>query len=307
MYKGQRIISDKYIDEALKTHVVTDEHMGDFNYGYHIWVGRNTNTFLFNGMLGQNVLCFRDTGIMLVTNGGDNFNFQQCDFFDIVQRAFGGKFEDSLPEDRKAKRSLDQYIKSLKWDTPKKLPQEKLALFAGKRFVADDRDAPGCGLMPTLMQTLENNYTSGIKAIEIAPRTDAIDVSYIENDDTNRFTVGIGKPNICNLKFKEQNYLAAVTGDIKENEDDETVLKIIIDFLEMPSTRTIKLTLKKRGAVLRQYENPGRQYLVETVKNLTENQGIASIISSAVENFDRGYIEYKVDKSFSPEIKMTKE
>ena len=35
-------------------HAKTPEEIGDFDYGYQIWVGRREDTFLFNGMLGQN-------------------------------------------------------------------------------------------------------------------------------------------------------------------------------------------------------------------------------------------------------------
>ncbi len=68
LWQGERLLSQTYLDAALTAHAVPPETTGDFNYGYHIWVGRRENTFLFNGMLGQNVLGFRDSGILLVTN-----------------------------------------------------------------------------------------------------------------------------------------------------------------------------------------------------------------------------------------------
>ena len=306
-YNGLQLVPREYIADAVSPHAKTPRSIGDYDYGYHIWVGRNDDSFLFNGMLGQNMLGFRSSGILLVTNGGDNFNFQQCDYFKIARRAFGGSFEDRLPADDDGEKSLQSFVKSLKWDDERAVSRDKMVLFAGYRYTPDDARAAGCGLMPAVMQTLENNYTSGLKAIEIADRLDAIDVTYIENDDINRFTVGVGRPRICTLKFKNQYYLAAATGDIKKNEDDEPVLKITLDFLEMPSTRIIKLVKKKDGAVLRQSEMPGRQYLIDTVKNLSEKNGSKSIISSAVETIDPDYIEFKVDRLFRPEIAMREE
>lgn len=66
LWQGERLLSQTYLDAALTAHAVPPETTGDFNYGYHIWVGRRENTFLFNGMLGQNVLGFRDSGLSLI-------------------------------------------------------------------------------------------------------------------------------------------------------------------------------------------------------------------------------------------------
>ena len=77
VWKGRRIVSEKYLREATTAHVTTPLDAGAFNYGYQIWVGRDTDTFLFNGMLGQNVLGFRKNGILIVSNAGNGEFFQQ--------------------------------------------------------------------------------------------------------------------------------------------------------------------------------------------------------------------------------------
>ena len=56
MWHGQQLISAEYIRTATAAHASPPPELGDFDYGYQIWVGRKTPAFLFNGMLGQNVL-----------------------------------------------------------------------------------------------------------------------------------------------------------------------------------------------------------------------------------------------------------
>ena len=70
LWQGRRLISQAFLQAALTAHASPPPELGDYDYGYQIWVGRKANTFLFNGMLGQNVLGFRDSGILLVTNAG---------------------------------------------------------------------------------------------------------------------------------------------------------------------------------------------------------------------------------------------
>ena len=47
-------------------------------------------------MLGQNVLGFRDSGILVVTNAGADTDFQESRYFEIVSRYFGGTFPDTI-------------------------------------------------------------------------------------------------------------------------------------------------------------------------------------------------------------------
>ena len=49
-------------------------------------------SFAFNGMLGQNVLGYPDTGVVIVTNAGSNELFQTCEMLDIVRKYFGAEF-----------------------------------------------------------------------------------------------------------------------------------------------------------------------------------------------------------------------
>ena len=43
-------------------------------------------------MLGQNVLGYPDTGVVIVTNAGSNELFQTCEMLDIVRKYFGAEF-----------------------------------------------------------------------------------------------------------------------------------------------------------------------------------------------------------------------
>lgn len=49
-------------------------------------------------MLGQNVLGYPDTGVVIVTNAGSNELFQTCEMLDIVRKYFGAEFGAELKD-----------------------------------------------------------------------------------------------------------------------------------------------------------------------------------------------------------------
>ena len=64
----------------------------NIGYGYQVWMEERPGSFAFNGMLGQNVLGYPDTGVVIVTNAGSNELFQTCEMLDIVRKYFGAEF-----------------------------------------------------------------------------------------------------------------------------------------------------------------------------------------------------------------------
>ena len=301
IWDGERIISKKYVDLATSPHAKVPKSYGRYNYGYQIWVGRDINSFLFNGMLGQNTIGFKDNGILIVTNGGDSFNFQQSEYFEIVNRYFGGRFRDKAEENKRAEKSLEAYIKSLSDYNKVETAKTDFSIFTGKILVPDDPRTVSTGLLPNLLQVIENNYTAGIKSITISNRKDMLEIIYEENNNYNRFNVGLSKPEVCVLKFGNQRYHAAVQGKITSNEDDIPVLKIKIDFLETPCTRIIKLFHMGESMILRHDEMPGKKYVLG---NIEEIQSGKNLLGFAIGNIDEEYIEYRINRIFSPEIKL---
>jgi CubicO group peptidase (beta-lactamase class C family) len=87
-FEDRQIVPEDWIKEATRAQVETPKSLGDYNYGYQIWVGRNERSFLFNGMFGQNVLGFFDSGVLLVSNAGNNELFQQSSYYSLATGCF---------------------------------------------------------------------------------------------------------------------------------------------------------------------------------------------------------------------------
>ena len=100
-----------------------------YGYGYQVWMEERPGSFAFNGMLGQNVLGYPDTGVVIVTNAGSNELFQTCEMLDIVRKYFGAEFGAELKsgeaESPMAYQKLVQTCRDL--EGAKETPEESCA------------------------------------------------------------------------------------------------------------------------------------------------------------------------------------
>ena len=91
-FEGKQIVPAEWVAASTSVHATPPEKMGKYGYGYQVWMEERPGSFAFNGMLGQNVLGYPDTGVVIVTNAGSNELFQTCEMLDIVRKYFGAEF-----------------------------------------------------------------------------------------------------------------------------------------------------------------------------------------------------------------------
>jgi len=271
VWNGQQLISRDYLAQATAAHAVTPGELGDYNYGYQIWVGRRENTFLFNGMLGQNVLAFRDSGILILTNAGADTDYQESRYFEIVSRYFGGSFPDTLPEDASAHKALQETVRSLSFYHRASLPlDDRAEPFLHHSFTVNSDRSVSTGLLPMVLQSFHNNYTSGLLSIAVSRRGDLPELIWRERDALHRFPVGLGKPEVSRLDFRGNVFHVGVTGRFTHDEEERPVFCIRLEFLETPCVRIIKLVRTEEGLLLRQTETPGVPYVMKKLTAIAE-------------------------------------
>ncbi len=316
-WNGEQLISEEYIAEATKPHMDAPESYGDFNYGYQIWVGRKLNTFLFNGMFGQNVLCFRDNGIIVVTNAGNDEMFQQSNYFRLVQQYFSEAFIKDLKPDPKASEEFSEYLKLLKTTAvlrPRKLsgikrltgralplPPECYDL-NGKSYITKDENAGSTGLLPIALQTVQNNYTQGVDSISFEIKDERFYLEYREKDESYRFEVGFDKSIISDISFHGEQYRISIGARFTTDEDDRLVLKIELLFLETFSTRTLKLFFHGDKMTLLQSERPGREFVIQYLADIKYDLEDKPVFRTAINRFGTDYLDYKIERLFFPKI-----
>ena len=303
---GRQLISQDYLRAATTAHANPPSEFGDFDYGYQIWVGRRDNAFLFNGMLGQNVLGFRDSGILVVTNAGADTDFQESRYFEIVSRYFGGTFPDTIPEDDSACLRLAEYAAALSdYHRAMGALDSAATPFLDRSFDTSDPRAAAVGLLPMVLQALHNNYTSGVVSVAVSTRGGLPELIYREREATYRLPVGLGRPKISQLTFRGDTYQVAALGRFTHDEEERPVFYIRLEFLETPCVRVLKLVLLRDGMLLRQTETPGVPYVFDKLRRAAEQAIYKSLLLVAAGGSEEDFLHYKTLQLLSPDVRFT--
>ena len=308
LWQGRQLISSGYLAEALTPRAQPPESAGDFNYGYQIWVGRRENTFLFNGMLGQNVLGFLDSGILVVTHAGENTDFQESRYFEIVSRYFGGAFPSRLPEDRDAQSGLASFVRSLSaYSRPPEFAGEAAAPFLNRSFTVRDERAPSAGLLPMVLQALYNNYTAGAVSVAVSEKGGMPELIYREKDALYRLPVGLGRPAVTELDFRGNVFHVAALGRFTHDEEERPVFYIRLEFIETPCVRILKLVSDGPRLFLRQTETPGVPYVSEKLCQAARSPLYRPLLLLAAGGAEEDYLRFKTRQVLSPELDCAEE
>ena len=312
VWDGKRLISEEYIREATRAHVQTPKSTGNFNYGYQIWVGKDTDTFLFNGMLGQNVLGFRKNGIIIVSNAGNGEIFQQSNFYSLTLSTFDNLFGAPLPEHLFYRAELNKLKRELVFGsgktrlTGKSQVYAKLSGFFAYEYKPYDETAQSFGLMPMILQVTQSNYTRGIKGIcfDLDRARNAVTVRFEENDETYVFSAGLLKGEKTELSFRGEKFTVCAYARFAYNEDMEPVLIIRIDFTETPCSRVFKFYFDGGDMLCRAEEEPGAEFIVKSAGDMLEELLDGTVIARIADKLDMGYVEYKMEQVFSRKLKF---
>lgn len=299
VWNGRQLISRQYLDSAVHTWAVAPESYGDFNYGWQIWVGRKANTFLFNGMLGQNVLCFRDNDVILVSHAGNDESFQQSKYFSIAQKYFlPALSSEPLPKDPSSERLLKKYLRSV--SAPKGIVPTQAAFdrFDGLRMAADHPYAVSAGLLPLVLQVVENTYSHGLQAITVGGSRFYPELFYEERDQVHHIIAGTEEPYLQELTIHGNVFRVAAQAVFSHDEDDNPMLRVRLDFAETPCTRIIKIFLTPSGPVVRQQETPGSDFLMQLQSGMPQSAAAKTVISAILGTSDPELIRWKVNRLF---------
>lgn len=309
MWEGKRLLSEEYIIQATKKQVSAPADYGDFDYGYQIWACRKFNAFLFNGMFGQNVLVFPDKDMVIVSTAGNNELFQQSSYFQHVWDHFTqGKDE---PASSKSDSKLRKFTDSLKttkmerhnyYTSPDELEkvEEYCTFLSGKTIVPNCSQKYVMGFMDICNQVIANRFSQGLVSVSFNYTKGKFMVSFEEPDVTYTVPVGFTDYEYCDVRFSGSVYKVAVLGKFATDEDGKHVLKIRIDYLELPTTKVFKFKIDDLGVVMIEDEYPGELLIESYIRSFFKQNKKNPLISSM--NLDR--ILYRAEQRAAPKVNM---
>ena len=319
-HDGKQLISKDYIDKATSAHVLGTGSAYGFDYGFQMWIGQGGEQFLFNGMLGQNVWCFKKNGIVIVNNSGNDELFQQSNYFAIVDKYFNRDFPEMLKKDRKGEKTLKNTLSKLAENPVMAMlgRRERTRLYRGvlpdecykldgTSLLCRDARVPSMSLVPLVWQSLENNFSNGFKSIRFAVENGKFYFVYDQTDESYRVAVGFGAPEYSEIYVHNAPYLVGGSGSFAYNEDGQKILKIRVDLLETPCSVIFKFIYHNGYFELYQKELPGKPFVLQKVNEVKGELSQKPIIGSVASLLEDDVLEYRVERLFEFKVRLDPE
>ncbi len=317
LYQGKRILSSAWVKLSTAFHAESPMSTGDFNYGYQLWVGRETNEVLFNGMLGQNVWICPKNKIVAVVFSGNNELFQDSPTVDIIRRHLGCKIEDVTEREdvRMLSEKEGSFFNTRRWATPlekrrgffhwlgfkSKTPFDErfTSLFGTYAFGTNN-----AGVLPLFITAMQNNLDHEIEQISFERQSEELLIRVKERGIEYRFLCGFYdyKENI--LDIRGEKYIIKLLASAHLGADNKGEYRIEVLLPEMPNTRYIRITKPSETTVrLSFYELPNNKIIDNLIERAIEENGALGFAKDLFERrFGEAVIEKKLEKTFSPSL-----
>lgn len=304
-WKGQAVIPVNIINNMLAEKVSVPSWMGDYDYGRQIWVGREDNTFLFNGIFGQNILGFTDKDMLIVSNCGNEELGQNGPFFAITHKYFGKTyFPSSVPLPKPAP-TASNIIPN--YDKNKRAAFIRFSdKIQNKKYIITGKNTARGALFPLISQAMHNNFSQGITNISCLKKIvcdgkkklPTLEISVKENNNEYMLCVTFGKVTRQTIQIGAESYEIAVMGEVVYGK-----LSIRVSFLELACSRTIDIRTKNDAESLELVFNeiPSSRVITKNVEMIIDNvfktPKLASAARKAFAPFSR-----KISSAFAPKI-----
>ncbi len=318
-YNGSRILSEKFVSAATSTQSITPEETGDFNYGYQLWVARETQDFLFNGMLGQNVLVIPKNNIVVAINSGNNELFQESPALRIIREHLSGELWQ-----KKATRSyilamrkkIDSFFDGRLAVRPKERRRGLAELFGFKskepfdtafspllmtRFVFADNAQ---GILPLFVRAMQNNYQGGIKSFEFKRTGERLCLTVTEGETEYEYKIGFYDYLFSDLDYCGEKYTVGALARARTDERGEFTYDFEFIFPELPNTRTLSLKLNPNGTLtVRMSEIPDSKIAASFIDSIPAMSPKINFALGMLEsNLGKNFIERRISELFSPTV-----
>ena len=316
-YMGRRVLSERWVSESLVTRGISPDETGEFNYGYHLWVHRRSDEFLFNGMLGQNVWVCPTNGIVAVINSGNNELFQQSPALHIVRKYLAGEIHDRLrSRDGAALRAVcRRFFESRAAAHPLSVKHSP-ATFFGIRSATpyDERWSALVGeyamrknnlsLLPLFVRCMQNNLRSGIELVEISREGEGLFMQLHGPSGEHRFGIGLYGYRETLMSFGGELYRMRTLGEVVRGTEGQRVFRIEMIFPELPNSRVIELSVLDDERVLMSLtELPDEKIVTPFITSLSATGPKLGFALGMLERrYGHGFLENRLERVFSPEI-----
>ena len=321
VFGDKRILSEWWVELSTRTHIVTPNIVGPYNYGYQLWCSRDTDSFLFNGMLGQNVWVCPRNNIVVALNSGNNELFQNSPAMAIIEKYLGQDLSDDLHDScffgdfASLRRKEESFFTRRHWVRPYEplhglsytlgfknrmpYPEEWGELIGRYNFRKNN-----LGILPLFIRGMQNNLHSGIDGVEFERDGERIFFIFTEGGESFRLEVGFYDFKTTVLDYHGEKYIVKVIGEAMEDEDRNMLYKLELLLPEMPNTRMLKFSFLEEGRLyMRMSEMPNHRIADMFVESMVDDKSPLAFVMKILENrLGKNFIERKLEDTFAPSL-----
>lgn len=335
-WKGTQLVKEEWIDQMCSKKVDTPTEMSEYGYGYQVWMSGRKDSFICNGMLGQNIIVYPDLSMVIVTTSGSNELFPNSRLLKLIQKYFEGEFypkvskesffsyERLLWKQKKLMAIQNEFFskkvsKDLRKDGMMKKRggwgnQKKQFLYSVVKMVEYDNEIlnlkdrvyemedSGIGVLPLFLQVFHNNYSKGIKKITFFQEGEVFGMELLEEDEIYHIPIGFTSPLYNDISINQEVYTIGTVGEFTRDEDENLVLKIEIFFVETTSSRRVKLFFQNDMIITKWDEKPGRELIVKGLDSLRDGNSKASIMNLLVGKAGNEVLMNKLKQVIEPKL-----
>ena len=317
-FEGKRILSSDWVRMMTSAHAIPNDRSGDFAYGYHLWVNRHNDEFLFNGMLGQNVWVCPRNNIVVVVTAGNNEMFQNSSTMAIIRGHLSGELRDSFDFHSRHQLRIMQksFFESRRYAKPLKRRRSITDLFgitSPQRF--DNAwgallnktyalRANHVGLLPLFVRCMQNNLDAGIRSFHFERSGDALMLTVIEGNAAYALEVGIYEYKFTTLDFRGEKYIVGVMGHATDDEHRHAIYKLEFLFPELPNTRKIKISVIDKERILISFSEDPDDKIIQGLFEVfpVTNPRVGIVIDLLENRIGDNFISSKIEDVFNPQF-----
>ena len=342
-WNGAQLLSEEFVRQATSIRnpasTVQKKH---FAYGWQLWVDKRENgDFLFNGMLGQNVLVSPAADLVISMASANNEIFQDSPSLELIL-SFADEMRSGIGaprHDREGVRLLRERENSFfsaraeahPLPRGKKPPLLRALPFLGRFFGREEPIPPvyrpfigkkllvghsTIGALPLFVRLLDNNLAGRLNALYLREDGERLLLDLTEGGKEQTIPVGLRGYAEGTLEKNGERYLVRTLAEAEYappplpsgGEDGKTAggvsrLRIEIVFPELPATHTLVLTEEDGEILLANRETPGSGIADSFLLKLRERKDrLSSLLALLERKYGAGFPERLLAALFEPQV-----
>ena len=317
VFEGRRVLSSEWVKKSSTVKAISPEVNGGFNYGYQMWVGRDNDEILFNGMLGQNVWICPKNDIIVVITCGNNELFQASPSLEIIRKHLGADMYDKInPRDTRLlleKQAI--FFNSRRWVRPREQGKGLLYWLGLKSRNKPDRAweqiygsyavvKNNVGLLPLFVRALQNNLNTVIEKIDIFFLSDELHIEVSESGEKYKIRVGTYGYAENVIDYQGEKYILYAVGEVTYDRYGCREYRIELLLPETASVRRIRIKRIDEGRVLIDFsESPNHRLAENLLERYAETSSVVSFVADMLERrLGEGESARIIKRSFNPTL-----